>query len=158
MRESDEKQSTEKPGDARETQEPEEGRSRWRGALGSARRGILSSGEMLSDAAEATRQGIQRSGEVIADATPGAAGATKRGAIRTGEVLSGADIRRFDEFAEAVTRVAVGLHHDQTDVRERIAWLELEAAEIRRFQAELAERLAFIERMYAFHQDKGNRE
>ena len=125
-------------------------------------RGIRRSGEAIADAslrsvAEATTRGIQRSSEVVAEATTDAAGATRRGAVRTGEVLSGADIRRFDEFTEAVTRVAVGLHHDQADVKERVVRLEHEAAEIRRFQAELAERLESIERMFAVQQDGGNK-
>ena len=183
MEQCNEKPSTEKPDDSEEHQEQEERGSRWRGALDSARRGIQRSGEVIADATadatdvtvrgirrsgeaiaeatpgmtDATKQGIQRSSEVVADATTDAAGATKRGAIRTGEVLSGADIRRFDEFTEAVTRVAVGLHHDQADVKERVARLENEAAEIRRFQAELAERLESIERMYAAQQDEDNK-
>ena len=184
MEQCNEKPSTEKPDDGEEPQEQEERGSRWRGALDSARRGIQRSGEVIVDAtadatdvtvrgirrsgeaiadaslrsvAEATSRGIQRSGEVVADATTDAAGATKRGAIRTGEVLNGVDIRRFDEFTEAVTRVAVGLHHDQADVKERVARLEQEAAEIRRFQTELAERLANIERMYAAQQEEGDR-
>lgn len=184
MEQCNEKPSTEKSDDSEEPQEQEERGSRWRGALDSARRGIQRSGEVIVDATadatdvtvrgirrsgeaiadaslrsvtESTSRGIQRSSEVVADATTDAASATKRGAIRTGEVLSGADIRRFDEFTEAVTRVAVGLHHDQADVKERVARLEQEAAEIRRFQTELAERLESIERMFAAQHDEDNK-
>ena len=49
------------------------------------------------------------------------------------------------------------MHHDQTDVRERVARLEQEAAEIRQFQAELSKRLEFIERMFAAQQDEGTK-
>ena len=108
-------------------------------------------------AADATKQALQRSSEVVADATTDAASVARRGAIRTGEVLSGADIRRFDEFTEAVTRVAVGLHHDQTDIKERVSRLEQEAADIRRFQSELSERLETIERIFAAQQDEDTR-
>ena len=119
-------------------------------------RGVRRSGEAIADAtpgaAGATKRGLQRSGEVVADATADAASVTKRGAVATGQVLSGADIRRFDEFTEAVTRVAVGLHHDQADIKERVARLEQESVEIRQSQAELAERMAVIERMLASQQ------
>ncbi len=106
-------------------------------------------GEMIEDsskvAARVTGRGAKRSGK----ATARAARKGGRVAQRSGEVMTGADIRRFDEFTEAVTRVAVGLHHDQADVKERVARLEQEAAEIRRFQAELADRLTAVEQMYA---------
>ena len=142
---------------AEETPEQEGRRSRWRGAANRAGRGFRRTGKEITRASRSTGRGLQRSGEVVADATTDAAGVTKRGAVATGQVLSGADIRRFDEFTEAVTRVAVGLHHEQADIKERVARLEQEAVEIRQSQAELAERMAVIERMLASQQDEDAR-
>ena len=144
------------PQEAEELPEQEDRPSRWRRGANRAGRGFRRTGKEITRASMSTGRGIRRSGEVVADATTDAAGVTKRGAVATGQVLSGADIRRFDEFTEAVTRVAVGLHHDQADISERVARLEQEAADIRRFRGELAERLETIERILAAQQDTDN--
>ena len=90
MEQCDEKQPMEKPQDGQEPQETEGSRSKWRGALNSARRGILHSSEMINDATDVARQGIQRSGEVITDATTDATDVTVRGIRRSGEAISDA--------------------------------------------------------------------
>ncbi|MYE39623.1 MAG: hypothetical protein F4X27_05285 [Chloroflexi bacterium] len=137
--------SEQQPSQSGENSQESEGRPSWlRRAANRAGRGFQRAGQEISDASRSTGQVIQRSGEV----------------------LTGADIRRFDEFTEAVTRVAVGLHHDQTDTSrrvgqleqestnfrqlqgqlvERVARLEQESADIRQFQGELAERVAHLE-------------
>jgi cell division septum initiation protein DivIVA len=58
-----------------------------------------------------------------------AARATGRGSKRAGEVFTGTDIRRLDEFTDAITRVVVGLHQENTDLKERVARLEAVVAE-----------------------------
>ena len=64
-------------------------------------------------------------------AAKGAAKATGRSTKRTGEVLIGTDIRSLDEFTDAVTRVVVGLHRENTDLKERVARLEAVVAELK---------------------------
>ena len=61
----------------------------------------------------------------------GAARATGRGSKRASEVFTGADIRGFDVFTDAVTRVVIGLHRDNADLRERVARLEEVVAELK---------------------------
>ena len=77
-----------------------------------------------------------------------------RQTVRTSsEVLTGADIRQFDEFTDAVTRVVLGLHRDQTDTAQRLTTIEQSIDEIRETQAQLSARLASIERMLADQAD-----
>ena len=59
--------------------------------------------------------------------------------------MTGSDIRKFDEFTEAVTRVCVGLHRDNVELKERVAHLEQQLEESNRVQAELAIRLTALE-------------
>ena len=85
---------------------------------------------------EAARQGLQRSGELATEAAERRGmseqlDSARQGLRRSGEVLTGADVRRFDEFTDAVTRVALGLHRDQTEMRELLARLEEAVNEIR---------------------------
>ena len=40
---------------------------------------------------------------------------------RSMDVMTGEDIRRFDEFTDATTKVVVGLHQDLSELREQIA-------------------------------------
>ena len=54
---------------------------------------------------------------------------------RTSDVFTGADIRRFDEFTDAVTRVTVGLHRDQGELRDQVNDLEQSLSESRQAQA-----------------------
>ena len=158
--------------DSQDAQPREQGAPRWRGTLDSARSGIQRSSDVLTDAtadvtdatarglrrsgdaiadatvdaAEVAKRGVQRSSAAVADATSDVAGTTKRRAMRASEVLSGADIRAFDEFIEAVTRVVVGLHLDIANSNERMTRVEQEAAEHARRAAELAGRLELLER------------
>ena len=44
-----------------------------------------------------------------------------RRASQSIDVMTGADIRRFDEFTDATTRVVVGLHQDLSELREQVA-------------------------------------
>ena len=111
------------PQDAELTSDQVESSSLWRRATDTLGRGLRNAGQEISDVSRTTGQVIQRSSEV----------------------LTGADIRRFDEFTEAVTGVVVGLHHGQTEIGQRVSRLEQEASEIRQFQAQLAERLSQIE-------------
>ena len=110
-------------------------------ATDTARQGLQRSGEAISDATDTARQGLQRSGEAISDATDTA----RQGLQRSGEVFTGADIRKFDDFTEAVTRVCVGLHQDNVQLRERIIHLEHALEESNRAQADLMERVAVLE-------------
>ena len=36
------------------------------------------------------------------------------------DVMTGADIRRFDEFTDATTKVVIGLHQDLSELREQV--------------------------------------
>ncbi len=109
--------------DGEETQEPEAQPSWLRRATNLAAQGFQRAGQEIRDASRSTGEVVQRSSEVF----------------------TGADIRRFDEFTEAVTRVAVGLHHHQTDSSQRIVKLEQDSADIRQSQGELAGRVAGLE-------------
>ncbi len=53
-----------------------------------------------------------------------AAGAAKQSVRRSAEVMSGADIRRFEEFTDAATTAVIGVHRDQTELREQLARTE----------------------------------
>ena len=92
-------------------------------------------------AANRVGQGVDRAGREIGQASR----STGQALQRSSEVLTGADIRRFDEFTEAVTRVAVGLHHDQAEASQRLAGLEQECSNLRQLHVELAERVARLE-------------
>ncbi len=112
---------------------------------------------------QAANQGIQRSREIAAESVTRAdetltrsaeqAGlsdqleAARRGVRRSSEVLTGADISRLDEFTDAVTRVALGLHRDQVEQASRLTQFELTVDELRRDKAKMAERLAELERI-----------
>ena len=76
---------------------------------------------------------------------------------RTSDVLTGADIRRFDEFTDAVTRVTVGLHRDQGELREQVNNLEQSLSESRQAQAVQAEQLAAVEQTLAAHLERNRR-
>ncbi len=84
-------------------------------------------GGAAGKAGEAAGGATGRVGEAAGDV------AVKAAAV--GSVLSGADIREFDSFVEAVTRVVVGLHEDceqlkldNADLRARVAELEARGA------------------------------
>ena len=70
---------------------------------------------------------------------------------RTSDVFTGADIRRFDEFTDAVTRVIVGIHQDQAELQEQLARLEKGIADIHQTQADQAKKVAAIELMLDSH-------
>ena len=67
------------------------------------------------------------------------------GVQRTGDVLTGANLRKFDDFTEAVTRVCVGLHRDNVDLRSQLARLEQQLEESNQAQKGLAARLEALE-------------
>ncbi len=103
---------------------------------------------------QAARQGIERADEALSASAERAGMADQldsaRQTLRTsGEVMTGADIRQFDEFTDAVTRVVLGLHRDQSDMAQRLTTIEQSIGEIRQVQAQQAEQLASIERMVA---------
>ena len=49
---------------------------------------------------------------------------------RSAEVMSGSDIRRLDEFTDAVTRVLMGLYRENQEQVERITRLEQTVSEL----------------------------
>ena len=49
---------------------------------------------------------------------------------RSAEVMSGSDIRRLDEFTDAVTRVLMGLYRENQEQSERITRLEQTVSEL----------------------------
>ena len=118
--------------------------------------------ERLDRGRQAAGQAIQRSGDAVSESaaqvdealtkSADRAGlsdqldATRRGVRRSGEVLSRADIRQFDEFTDAVTRVVVGLHRDQAELASRLAQLEQTIADLRQENARMTERLAGLEK------------
>ncbi|MDE2937635.1 MAG: hypothetical protein OXR67_01765 [Chloroflexota bacterium] len=77
----------------------------------------LQSSETLSQARETVRQGLGNAAGAASERAPGLV----EGVQRTSEVLTGADLRKFDEFTEAVTRVCVGLHRENAELRSRLA-------------------------------------
>ena len=101
----------------------------------------LQSNETISQARESIRQGLDNAAGVASEQAPGLV----QGVQRTGDVLTGSDIRKFDEFTEAVTRVCAGLHRDNVELKEQVAHLEQQLEESNRVQAELAIRLTALE-------------
>ena len=87
------------------------------------------------------------SGTGIIDKAKGIVDSAKEGVRRSAEVLSGADIRRFEEFTDAVTTAVMGVHRDQTELRERTADAERLIDEQRREQEALSRRLSHLERL-----------
>ena len=103
---------------------------------------------------QAVRQGIERADEALTSQAERVGMSEQldsaRQTLRTSsEVLTGADIRQFDEFTDAVTRVVLGMHRDQADMAQRMTTIEQSIDEIRQTQAQLADRMASIERMLA---------
>ena len=89
--------------------------------------GQKASGHGLRNRASAASHVAAKGGKRAASAVGGAAAST-------GAVLSGADIRAFNDFTNAVTRVVVGLHEsvsllqqENADLSARIAALEAAA-------------------------------
>ena len=101
----------------------------------------LQSNETLSQARESLRQGLDNAAEVAAEQAPGLV----EGFQRTGDVLTGADLRKFDEFTEAVTRVCVGLHRDNVELRSQLERLEQQLEESNLAQKDLLARLESLE-------------
>ena len=110
-------------------------------ATDSARQRLQQSGEAISDARESAQQGLAKASEQASEQ----ATEVVQGLQRSGEVLTGADIRKFDEFTEAVTRVCVGLYQDNVQLREQVAGMERQLEEATKLQAELAGRVAALE-------------
>ena len=101
----------------------------------------LQSNETLSQARETLRQSLVNAAEVASEPAPGLV----EGVQRTGDVLTGADLRKFDDFTEAVTRVCVGLHRDNIELRSQLARLEQQLEEANLAQKDLAARLESLE-------------
>ena len=101
----------------------------------------LQSNETLSQARDTVRQGLENAAGVASERAPGLV----EGVQRTGDVLTGADLRKFDEFTEAVTRVCVGLHRDNVELRSQLARLEQQLEEANLAQKDLAARLNSLE-------------
>ena len=101
----------------------------------------LQSNETLSQARETVRQGLDNAAEVASEQAPGLV----EGLQRTGDVLTGADLRKFDDFTEAVTRVCVGLHRDNVELRSQLERLEQRLEESNLAQKDLLARLESLE-------------
>ena len=101
----------------------------------------LQSNETLSQARETVRQGLENAAGVASEQAPGLV----EGVQRTGDVLTGADLRKFDDFTEAVTRVCVGLHRDNVELRSQLERLEQQLEEANLAQKDLAVRLEALE-------------
>ena len=101
----------------------------------------LQSNDTLSQARETVRQGLDNAAEVASEKAPGLV----EGVQRTGDVLTGADLRKFDDFTEAVTRVCVGLHRDNVELRSQLEQLEQQLEESNLAQQDLAARLEALE-------------
>ena len=75
----------------------------------------------------------------------GAVGAAARQRVqRSTEVMTGADIRRLEEFTETATRVVIGVHQDQAELREQLAAKEQSIHALRQNQAALRDDLARV--------------
>ena len=72
-------------------------------------------------------------------------GSAKRTVRRSADVMSGEDIRRFEEFTDAVATTVTGIHRDQSELRERLRVTEQSVGDLRGGQADLAERLSRLE-------------
>ena len=124
-------------------------RSLAEGVLGrgrqAARRGIQIPGEIAEESAKQANEALTRSAEQVGLSDQ--LDSTRRGVRRTREVLTGDDIRQLDEFTDAVTRVAVGQHRDEAELTLRVVQLERTVEELSRERAEMAERLAKLERI-----------
>ncbi|MCY4364633.1 MAG: hypothetical protein OXE17_00165 [Chloroflexi bacterium] len=101
----------------------------------------LQSNETLSQARETVRQGLDNAAEVASEKAPGLVEEVQR----TGDVLTGADLRKFDDFTEAVTRVCVGLHRENVELRSQLERLEQQLEESILAQKDLAARLEALE-------------
>ena len=116
--------------------------------LGSRLSGRLNRGR------QAVRQGMERADGALSASAERAGvseqlDSARQTLQRSGEVFTGADIRQFDDFTDAVTRVVLGLHRDQADMAQRLIQLEQSIDEVRDIHAQLAEQVASIERMVA---------
>jgi cell division septum initiation protein DivIVA len=110
-------------------------------ATDSARKRLQQSSEAISDATDSAQQSIGKAGDKASEQVAEVA----QGLQRSGEVLTGADIRKFDEFTEAVTRVCVGLYQDNVRLKEQVTALEVQLEETGQQQARLTQRIAALE-------------
>lgn len=93
-------------------------------------------------------EGVERGGKRgLLGSARGVVGSATEGVKRSADVMSGADIRRFDDFTDAATTVIVGVHRDQSALRERIDRAEQSIADARRGREDLVNRLAQVERL-----------
>ena len=108
----------------------------------------------LNRGRRAVRQGIERADGALSESAERAGlseqlDSARQTLQRSGEVITGADIRQFDDFTDAVTRVLLGLHRDQDVMAKRLAQLEQSIDEVRETQAQLAGQVTSIEHMVA---------
>lgn len=69
----------------------------------------------------------------LGDRIRGAGRSISESVARSADVLTGGDIRKFQEFTDAATTAIVGIHQDQTELRERLERLEETVASRRGF-------------------------
>lgn len=72
-------------------------------------------------------------GRGLGDRLRGASRTIGESMARSADVLTGRDISKFQEFTDAATTAIVGVHQDQTELRERLERLEDTVASRRGF-------------------------
>ena len=92
-------------------------------------------------------------GDEIEDESPsGLSGRLRRAASSAGkrvvgsaQAIAGADIRQFQDFADAATTVVVGVHRAQAEMNDRLASAEQSVTDMRRSQVELVEGMSRLQ-------------
>ena len=74
-----------------------------------------------------------------------AAGSAGKRVVGSAQAIAGADIRQFQDFADAATTVVVGVHRAQAEMNDRLASVEQSVADMRRSQAELVEGMSRLQ-------------
>ena len=89
----------------------------------------------VSDQLSTARETVKRSAEAVTTraeqaGVPDQLNTARETVKRSAEVMSGSDIRRLDEFTDAVTRVLMGLYRENQEQAERITRLEQTVSEL----------------------------
>ena len=89
----------------------------------------------VSDQLSTARETVKRSAGAVATraeqaGVPNQLNTARETVKRSAEVMSGSDIRRLDEFTDAVTRVLMGLYRETQEQAERITRLEQTVSEL----------------------------
>ena len=89
----------------------------------------------VSDQLDTARERVKRSAEAVTTraeqaGVPNQLNTARETVKRSAEVMSGSDIRRLDEFTDAVTRVLMGLYRENQGQAERITRLEQTVSEL----------------------------